>query len=153
MARERFIFSTKPQRRTTWKTTIWVVIVLVVLGGGIWFFFPQGGITGSSKNKGGSETTQTSGSTTGTIPEISQEKILCDREGGRFVQIPEGISTCAPRTQDAGKTCRNKSECEGNCLATSTSGKTGTGVCDDFVQPAGTRSLISEGKVIRTVVE
>ena len=152
--RDRIVFSTKPQNGRKTAVLIGVLCLVLLCVGSVWFFFfrVQSDSNGKNENRT-TNNTYPKTPTQGSLPDVTPDKILCDREGGKYVQIPEGTAQCLARTQDGGETCSNKSDCESNCLATADSASTGTGLCDEFVQPAGSRSLVSDGKLIKNVVE
>ncbi|MFN3824184.1 MAG: hypothetical protein ACK4RN_09415 [Pseudorhodobacter sp.] len=50
----------------------------------------------------------------------SAAQIACEKLGGRFVRVGSGSAMACQRVmRDAGKSCRRKSDCEGECLARS----------------------------------
>jgi hypothetical protein len=50
----------------------------------------------------------------------SPAEIACEKLGGRLVRVGTGLATACQRVmRDAGKSCRRKSDCEGECLARS----------------------------------
>ena len=52
---------------------------------------------------------------------------------------------CIRATTDAGKSCSNSAECQGLCIATATSAKSGRGVCAQSNFNAGCRSTVERG--------
>lgn len=50
----------------------------------------------------------------------SPAQIACEKLGGRLVRVGTGLAMACQRVmRDAGKSCRRKSDCEGECLARS----------------------------------
>lgn len=50
----------------------------------------------------------------------SPAQIACEKQGGRLVRVGTGLAMACQRVmRDAGKSCRRKSDCEGECLARS----------------------------------
>lgn len=50
---------------------------------------------------------------------LSEQRMNCEREGGRWGATPTGGSVCFRNLSDAGKLCRKESDCQGVCLARS----------------------------------
>ncbi|HBD91673.1 MAG: hypothetical protein A2092_13430 [Rhodobacteraceae bacterium GWE1_64_9] len=52
----------------------------------------------------------------------TEEQVACERRGGSWSPVPgSSARSCVNRTRDAGKSCRKRSDCEGECLARSRS--------------------------------
>ncbi len=52
--------------------------------------------------------------------ELGPEEVACVKKGGQWsVAGKAGGMSCVRRMRDAGKSCRKKSDCEGDCLARS----------------------------------
>lgn len=53
-------------------------------------------------------------------PPISPEQALCEKSRGQWSEMPSSSGhVCVHRTRDAGKSCRKKGDCQGECLAKS----------------------------------
>lgn len=50
---------------------------------------------------------------------LTPEALACQRQGGTFLRLRAGFGTCQTPTSDGLKTCRRKTDCEGECLARS----------------------------------
>ena len=52
----------------------------------------------------------------------TEEQLSCERRGGSWSPVPgSSARSCVYRTRDAGKACRARRDCEGECLARSRS--------------------------------
>lgn len=52
----------------------------------------------------------------------TEEQLACERRGGSWSPVPgSSARSCVYRTRDAGKACRARRDCEGECLARSRS--------------------------------
>jgi hypothetical protein len=76
-------------------------------------------------------------------------------EWGRFGAIAHlcGIYSCAPRTRDGGKPCRNRSECEYLCVYRrgAALGAEVTGECAAVRSSFGCTTQVDSGRVVGTV--
>jgi len=76
-------------------------------------------------------------------------------EWGRFGAIAHlcGIYSCAPRTKDGGKPCRNRLECEHLCIyrPSAALGAEVTGECAAVKSPFGCITQVDGGRVVGTV--
>ena len=50
---------------------------------------------------------------------LSEQRLECERDGGRWGASPKGGSTCYRNLSDAGKQCTGENDCQGVCLARS----------------------------------
>ncbi len=54
--------------------------------------------------------------------ELAPEVLACSKQGGDWISVSrEGGKACVQPAKDAGKSCRKKSDCDGECLAKSRS--------------------------------
>ena len=76
-------------------------------------------------------------------------------EWGRFGAIAHlcGVYACAPRTQDGGKPCRNRAECEYLCVDRHDAalGAEVTGECAAVRSPYGCTTQVDGGRVVGRV--
>ena len=76
-------------------------------------------------------------------------------EWARFGAIAHlcGIYSCAPRTKDGGKPCRNRVECEYLCVyrRSAAIGTEVTGECAAVRNPFGCTTQVDAGRVVGTV--
>lgn len=76
-------------------------------------------------------------------------------EWGRFGAIAHlcGIYSCAPRTADGGKPCRNRTDCEYLCVARRPAalGSDATGECAAVRSPFGCTTQVDGGRIVGTV--
>jgi hypothetical protein len=84
-----------------------------------------------------------------------QECLAAGDEWGRFGAIAHlcGIYSCAPRTKDGGKPCRNRAECEYLCVyrRSAALGAEVTGECAAVRSPFGCTTQVDNGRVVGTV--
>lgn len=78
-------------------------------------------------------------------PVLSPEAQACVKRGGRWVGTGSGeMMACVKITRDAGKQCRVKGDCQGECLARSRTCAPYTPLfgCNEVLGPNGERSTI-----------
>ena len=90
-----------------------------------------------------------------------QEKareLECRNAGGEWAKFGVrdhlcGIYSCAPRTKDAGKPCRNRSECEHLCItkAPARIGAEVLGECTAVKTSFGCLTQVDDGKIVGRV--
>ena len=84
-----------------------------------------------------------------------QECRAAGDEWARFGAIAHlcGIYSCAPRTKDGGKPCRNRVECEYLCVyrRSAAIGTEVTGECAAVRSPFGCTTQVDAGRVVGTV--
>lgn len=84
-----------------------------------------------------------------------QECRAAGDEWGRFGAIAYlcGIYSCAPRTKDGGKPCRNRVECEYLCVyrRSAAIGTEVTGQCAAVRSPYGCTTQVDDGRVVGMV--
>lgn len=84
-----------------------------------------------------------------------QECRAAGGEWGRFGAIAHlcGLYSCAPRTADGGKPCRNRSDCEYLCVARRPAalGSEATGECAAVRSPFGCTTQVDAGRIVGTV--
>lgn len=69
---------------------------------------------------------------------VEQQRALCEKTGGRFAQGGRGSGlVCYRDTDDNGKQCSKKSDCEGECLARS-------GTCSPVTPLFGCNEVLTE---------
>ena len=75
---------------------------------------------------------------------LSEQRMACEREGGRWGPSPAGGSTCYRNLSDAGKQCRGENDCQGVCLARS-------GTCSPITPFFGCHEVLSSTGVVQTL--
>ena len=76
-----------------------------------------------------------------TPPRVSPEQALCEKSGGQWAELASSSGrVCVHRMPDSGKSCRTKSDCQGECLARSNTCAPLAPLmgCNDILQPNGT---------------
>jgi hypothetical protein len=86
---------------------------------------------------------------------LEQECRAAGNEWGRFGAIAHlcGIYSCAERTKDGGKACRNRAECEYLCVYRRTAplGAEVSGECAGAKNPFGCTTQVDGGRIVGTV--
>lgn len=84
-----------------------------------------------------------------------QECRAAGDEWGRFGAVAHlcGIYSCAPRTKDGGKACRNRVDCEYLCVVRRSAplGTEVAGECAAVKTPFGCTTQVDNGRVVGTV--
>ncbi len=82
------------------------------------------------------------------------DKAACDATGGEIRQEGMlGMYRCVKPYADAGKECRSKSDCEGECrvIGDEMAGEEAVGACQVNDSPFGCYATIEEGKVANAI--
>lgn len=71
---------------------------------------------------------------------VSPQQALCEKAGGAWAKVGASGNVCVKRMKDAGKSCRKKADCRGECLAQS-------GTCAPIAPLMGCNEVLdSEGR-------
>ncbi len=68
---------------------------------------------------------------------IPPEMVKCEKSGGQWATVGTSGRICVFQTRDAGKICRKKSDCKGECLAQS-------GTCSPITPLMGCNSVLDD---------
>jgi len=87
--------------------------------------------------------------------EQQAREVECRASGGQWARFGVrahlcGVYSCAPKTADGGKPCRNRNECEYLCVyrKAAAMGTSVTGECAAVRTPFGCSSQVDGGKII-----
>ncbi len=75
---------------------------------------------------------------------LSEQRMACERDGGRWGASPAGGSTCYRNLSDAGKQCTGEKDCQGVCLARS-------GTCSPVSPLFGCHEVLSNTGMVQTL--
>lgn len=84
-------------------------------------------------------------------PTLNTDPAACERAGGRIKPVCRAQRPlCVIPYPDAGRPCRNASECAGDCLASfgAEMGERVQGTCERDNNPCGCRSYVEDGRVV-----
>lgn len=85
-------------------------------------------------------------------PILAEEE--CIRSGGEWKKVGiQPAPECTFKSKDAGKQCRDNSECDGECLAPegSQQGEKVSGICSDYNFHLGCFRMVDNGTVSKTI--
>ncbi len=89
--------------------------------------------------------TETSVPVTPPPPPVPPEQALCEKSGGQWSSVDATSGhVCVHRTRDSAKACHRKTDCQGECLATSGTCAPITPLmgCNDILQANGVRMTL-----------
>lgn len=75
---------------------------------------------------------------------MTPEEQACFEKGGLWGAVGSGGTACMYPTRDAGKQCRNESDCDGYCLARS-------GTCAPYTPMFGCNEIVQDNGVVVTL--